>query len=94
MSVSKSKKVATIATTAIRMIVLRKMLMLLLLTVVKCDPLLHNSCDTACVCDSHSVVCKGRQLDNIPNDLNPYITRLDVGTNKIKYVSNMEAYNR
>merc|ERR1712123_548365 len=69
-------------------------LMLLLLTLVKCDPLLHTSCDTTCICDSHSVVCKDRQLDNIPNDLNPSITRLDVRRNKIKYVSNMEAYNR
>ena len=79
----------------IKMMIVRRMLMLLLLAaVVKCDPLMHNSCDTACICDSNSVVCKGRQLDNIPNDLNPYITRLDVGRNKIKYVSNMEAYNR
>jgi len=70
------------------------MLLLLLLTIVKCDPLLHGSCDTACICDSHSVECKDRQLDNIPNDLNPYITRLDVRRNRIKYVSNMEAYSR
>lgn len=70
------------------------MLLLLLLTIVKCDPLLHGSCDTACICDSHSVECKDRQLDNIPNDLNPYITRLDVKRNRIKYVSNMEAYSR
>ena len=70
------------------------MLLLLLLTIVKCDPLLHGSCDTACIWDSHSVECKDRQLDNIPNDLNPYITRLDVRRNRIQYVSNMEAYSR
>jgi len=69
-------------------------LLLLLLTIVKCDPLLHGSCDTTCICDHHSVDCKDRQLDNIPNDLNPYITRLDVRRNEIKYVSNMEAYSR
>ena len=76
------------------MIVGRMLLLLMLIVIVKSDPLLHSSCETACICESNSVVCKGRQLDNIPNDLNPYITRLDVGRNKIKYVSNMEAYSR
>jgi len=70
------------------------MLLLLLLTIVKCDPLLHGSCDTTCICERHSVECKDRQLDNIPNDLDPSIIRLDVRRNSIKYVSNMEAYSR
>ena len=57
---------------------------------------LGGSCGTVCTCqgeEEESVVCEA-ELDNIPNDLSPHISRLELGGNKIKYVSNMEHYMR
>ena len=57
---------------------------------------LGGSCGTVCTCQGEqeeSVVCQA-DLDNIPNDLSPDISRLELGGNKIKYVSNMEQYMR
>ena len=57
---------------------------------------LGGSCGTVCTCQGEqeeSVVCQA-DLDNIPNDLSPHITRLELAVNKIKYVSNMEHYMR
>ena len=55
-----------------------------------------GSCGTLCTCQGEqeeSVECQA-DLDNIPNDLSPHITRLELAGNKIKYVSNMEHYMR
>ena len=55
-----------------------------------------GSCGTVCTCQGdqeESVVCQA-DLDNIPNDLSPHISRLELAGNKIKYVSNMEHYMR
>ena len=57
---------------------------------------LAGSCGTVCTCQGEqeeSVECRA-DLDNIPNDLSPDITRLELAGNKIKYVSNMEHYMR
>ena len=57
---------------------------------------LAESCGTVCTCqgeEEESVVCEA-DLDNIPNDLSPHISRLELAGNKIKYVSNMEHYMR
>ena len=52
------------------------------------------SCQTVCFCLADSAVCESGDLDNIPNDLSPYLTRLQLKDNNIMYVSNMEHYNR
>ena len=57
---------------------------------------LAESCGTVCTCEGQqeeSVECRA-DLDNIPNDLAPHITRLELAGNRIKYVSNMEQYVR
>lgn len=55
---------------------------------------LGGSCGTVCTCQAESAVCQPGDLDNIPNDLSPYIRKLQLAGNKIKYVSNMEHYMR
>ena len=53
---------------------------------------LSGSCETVCTCLADSADCQYSHLDNIPNDLSPYIIKLELAGNKIKYVSNMEHY--
>ena len=55
---------------------------------------LSGSCETVCTCLADSADCQYSHLDNIPNDLSPYIIKLELAGNKIKYVSNMEHYMR
>ena len=69
---------------------------LLVLVLTSAGSSLGGSCGTVCTCQGEqeeSVVCQA-ELDNIPNDLSPEISRLVLAGNKIKYVSNMEHYMR
>lgn len=68
----------------------------LVLVLTSAGSSLGGSCGTVCTCQGEqeeSVVCQA-ELDNIPNDLSPEISRLVLAGNKIKYVSNMEHYMR
>ena len=68
----------------------------LVLVLTSAGSSLGGSCETVCTCQGEqeeSVVCQA-ELDNIPNDLSPEISRLVLAGNKIKYVSNMEHYMR
>ena len=55
---------------------------------------LPGSCQTVCTCLAETADCQHGHLDNIPNDLSPYIIKLELAGNEIKYVSNMEHYMR
>ena len=73
-----------------------KMLAVVLILVSWAVSSLGGSCGTVCTCggqQEESVSCQA-DLDNIPNDLSPHITRLELAGNRIKYVSNMEQYLR
>ena len=70
--------------------------LILVLVLTSAGRSLAGSCGTVCTCQGEleeSVVCEA-ELDNIPPDLSPFINRLELAGNKIKYVSNMEHYMR
>ena len=70
--------------------------LILVLLLTSAGRSLTGSCGTVCTCQGdleESVVCEA-ELDNIPPDLSPFINRLELAGNKIKYVSNMEHYMR
>jgi len=57
----------------------------------------QDSCHTVCTCNlaSRSVACRNTNLDDIPNDLDPRITKLSVtGHSRIQIVNHMQAYTR
>ena len=51
---------------------------------------LTPSCDQLCDCHQQDIVnCSNTNLDNIPHDLDPGITMLDLSNNNINYISHM-----
>ena len=63
-------------------------------TISTLEPLSRSSCDNLCHCHDDIVSCPDNDLDNIPHDLNPFITKLELTGNSIKYISNMQFYPR
>ena len=54
---------------------------------------LTPSCDQLCDCHQRDIVnCSNTNLDNIPHDLDPGITMLDLSNNNINYISHMQFY--
>ena len=49
----------------------------------------RSSCDLECFCSEDAASCPDSGLDNIPHDLDPLLTRLDLAGNNIKYISTM-----
>lgn len=52
------------------------------------------SCESICDCTKGVVSCPDRDLDNIPQDLDWEITKLDLHHNRIKYISSIQFYPR
>ena len=63
-------------------------------TIFTLEPLSRSSCDNLCHCQDDITSVPDNDMDNIPHDLNPFITKLELTGNSIKYISNMQFYPR
>ena len=58
--------------------------------VAKNRPNFGNTCSRGCFCESvYSVRCQNGGLDDVPNDLSPALTRLDLQRNRLFQVSSI-----
>ena len=57
---------------------------------VKNRPNFGNICSRGCFCQNvYSVICQDGGLDDVPNDLSPALTRLDLQRNRLFQVSSI-----